>query len=131
VGTPILGLNSGGSGIGTCSQGFVIRAEGTPSVCRDLLDRLVTEPNFMTRVITADESWVFEYDPETKRQKFGMAHVNVTSPKKSSNEQIKNQINAHSFFYSRGIAHKEFVPPGPPVPQFICGCGWTADRVRV
>jgi predicted transcriptional regulator len=37
-------------------------------VCRDLLDRLVTEPNFMTRVITGDESWVFEYDSETKRQ---------------------------------------------------------------
>jgi hypothetical protein len=46
-----------------------------------------------------------------------MAHVNVTSPKKSSNEQIKNQINAHGFLYSRGIVHKEFLPPGQTVNQ--------------
>jgi hypothetical protein len=25
-----------------------------------------TEPDFLTRVITGDESWFFEYDPETK-----------------------------------------------------------------
>jgi hypothetical protein len=46
-----------------------------------------------------------------------MAHVNVTLPKKSSNEQIKTQINAHSLFDSCGIVHKEFVPPGQTVNQ--------------
>jgi hypothetical protein len=46
-----------------------------------------------------------------------MVNVNVTSPKKSSNEQIKNQMNAHSFFDSCGIVHKEFVPPGQTVNQ--------------
>jgi len=37
-------------------------------ICQDLLGRLETEPNFLDKVITGDESWVFDYDPETKRQ---------------------------------------------------------------
>ena len=36
-------------------------------VCH-LLDRLEREPEFFSRVITDDESWILEYDPETKRQ---------------------------------------------------------------
>jgi len=33
----------------------------------DLLDRLDRKPEFLSRVITGDESWILEYDPETKR----------------------------------------------------------------
>ena len=37
-------------------------------VCLDLLNRLEREPEFFSGVITGDESWILEYDPETKRQ---------------------------------------------------------------
>jgi len=37
-------------------------------ICQDLLGRLQIESNFLHEVITGDESWVFDYDPETKRQ---------------------------------------------------------------
>ena len=37
-------------------------------VCLDLLDRLQREPEFFSRVITGDESWILEYDHETKDQ---------------------------------------------------------------
>jgi hypothetical protein len=33
----------------------------------EMLERLDAEPDFLYRVITDDESWVFEKDPETKR----------------------------------------------------------------
>jgi hypothetical protein len=32
-----------------------------------MLERLKTEPDFLNRIITDDESWFFEYDPETKK----------------------------------------------------------------
>ncbi|GJQ86589.1 hypothetical protein Trydic_g7823 [Trypoxylus dichotomus] len=35
---------------------------------QQLLDRLTIEPNFMHRVVTGDESWVFECNLETKQQ---------------------------------------------------------------
>ena len=37
-------------------------------VCLGLLDRLEREPEFFSRFITGDKSWILEYDPETKRQ---------------------------------------------------------------
>jgi len=37
-------------------------------VSGELLDRVTSEPDFLQRVITGDETWVFEYDPTTKRQ---------------------------------------------------------------
>jgi hypothetical protein len=37
-------------------------------VSAEMLERLETEPDFLNWVITGDESWFFEYDPETKRQ---------------------------------------------------------------
>ena len=37
-------------------------------ICQDLLGRLEIEPDFLDKVITGDESWVFDYDPEIKRQ---------------------------------------------------------------
>ena len=37
-------------------------------MCLDLLDHLEREPEFFSRVITGDESWILEYDPETKSQ---------------------------------------------------------------
>jgi len=37
-------------------------------VSRELLDCVTSEPNFLQGVITGDETWVFEYDPTTKRQ---------------------------------------------------------------
>ncbi|XP_026816229.1 protein GVQW3-like [Rhopalosiphum maidis] len=36
--------------------------------CLDFLEQIENEPSFLKRVITGDESWIFEYDPETKRQ---------------------------------------------------------------
>ena len=37
-------------------------------ICQDLQGRLKIEPNCLDKVITGDESWVFDYDPETKPQ---------------------------------------------------------------
>ena len=36
-------------------------------VCRDVIERLQTEPDLLRRVIIGDETWIFECDPETKR----------------------------------------------------------------
>ena len=36
-------------------------------VCLDILELLETEPNLLKRVVTGNESWIFEYDPLTKR----------------------------------------------------------------
>jgi hypothetical protein len=82
-------------------------------VCRDLLGRLQFEPEVLDKLTTEDESWVFDYDPETKQQNCGMAHENFYSSEESTREQIQGENYDLLFFFdSRGIVHKEFVPPG-------------------
>ncbi|EZA48053.1 hypothetical protein X777_14410 [Ooceraea biroi] len=41
--------------------------ENRKEVCRDLLERIENDPDFFKNAITGDETWVFEYNPETKR----------------------------------------------------------------
>jgi len=47
----------------------------------------------------------------------GVVHCKLLPSQENENEQIQNQIDAHLFFDSQGIVHKEFVPPGQTVNQ--------------
>ena len=38
------------------------------NVCRNILQMIEEELDFLGKLITGDETWVFQYDPETKRQ---------------------------------------------------------------
>jgi hypothetical protein len=35
-------------------------------VCLELKENSADDPSFLTNVITGDETWVYDYDPETK-----------------------------------------------------------------
>ena len=37
-------------------------------VCHEMKDQLKTDPDFLSKIITGDESWYYGYDPETKQQ---------------------------------------------------------------
>jgi len=37
------------------------------SVTTNMLQEAESDENFMGQIITGDETWVYEYDPETKR----------------------------------------------------------------
>ena len=64
-------------------------------VCRDILEELETEPNLLGRVITGDESWIFEYDPETKSS---VEESDIAKTEKSEDVQVQNQGDVDCFF---------------------------------
>ena len=51
-------------------------------VCQDILELLETEPNLLKRVVTGNESWIFEYDPLTKRQSLEWKSARHQDPKR-------------------------------------------------
>jgi len=67
------------------------------NACLHLLERIQSDRNFLKNVITGDEKWIFEYDPETKRQSKEW-HLCITTSEQSNNEQVKNKIHAHLLF---------------------------------
>ena len=70
------------------------------------------------RVITGDETWCFQYEPETKRQSMQWKTQNSPRPKKKarmSRSQVKTMLVC--FFDHKGIVHCEFIAQGQTVKQ--------------
>jgi len=38
------------------------------NMCADILQNIENDPYFLENIITCDETWLFQYDPESKRQ---------------------------------------------------------------
>jgi len=47
---------------------IIERKDSRKDLCVHLLERTQSDRNFLKNVITGDETWIFEYNPETKRQ---------------------------------------------------------------
>ncbi|UYV72490.1 hypothetical protein LAZ67_9003364 [Cordylochernes scorpioides] len=75
--------------------------------CQELLDLIQNELDLLNSVVTGDESWMFEYDPESKRQSCAWHTKSSPRPKKArmSKSRIKTMIIV--FFDIRGIVHCE------------------------
>jgi histone-lysine N-methyltransferase SETMAR len=85
------------------------------AVCRELRDQARDDPNFISKVITGDESWVYGYDPETKQQSSQWKSPNSPRPKKA--RQVRNNVKSMLIFFFdiKGIVHKEFLPPAQTI----------------
>ena len=53
---------------------------------------------FLERVITGDESWIYKYDIELKSQSREWKQKDSSRPKKITQKQIKNQSHVDGFF---------------------------------
>ena len=84
------------------------------TICQDLLER---QDDILGSVITGDETWVYQYDPEMKLQSAQWKIANSPRPKNIPSVQIKSQNNVADFFDIRGIVPYEFVPTGQTVNQ--------------
>ena len=65
-----------------------------------------------------DETWVYQYDPETKRQSAQWKTANSPLPKnfRWSKSRVKTMLLT---LYIRGMVHYEFVPTGQTVNE-VC-----------
>ena len=88
-------------------------------VYQDILEQLEIEPNLLKRIVTGDESWIFEYDPLTKWQSLERKSALSPRPKKARVFQVQNQGDADCIFDVHGIVHAEFLPQGQTINQHV------------
>jgi hypothetical protein len=68
------------------------------SVCRELKQQASNDPNFISNIITGDETWVYGYDPETKQLSSQWKSPNSPWPKKRVSSSKQCQVHADRFF---------------------------------
>ena len=57
--------------------------EHCAAVANDFFQTATSEPHFLKKVITRDESWVYSYDAEMKAQSFQWTSPNSPCPEKA------------------------------------------------
>ena len=79
---------------------------------------LLRKVEMFDRVITGDETWCFQYNPETKRKSMQWKTQNSPRPKKPrmSRSQVKTTLVC--FFDHKGIVHYEFIAQGQTTVLF-------------
>jgi len=82
--------------------------------CQDWIDA-EEGTDFLDRIITGDESWFYEFDPELKSQSMEWKKHGEPRTKKSKKARSNIKTMLIVFFYIHGIVHHEFVPPGQTV----------------
>ena len=88
-------------------------------VFQGILKELETEPDMLNRVATDDESWIFEYDPLTKRQSLEWKSASSPRPKKAKLFKSKIKVMLIVFFDVYKIVYTKFVPQGRPLTSTL------------
>ncbi|GBN79472.1 hypothetical protein AVEN_131700-1 [Araneus ventricosus] len=81
----------------------------------DFIDACDRNPQFLETIVTGDESWFYQYDPETKRQSMEWCSSSSPLPKKCRLTKSRIKTLLIAFFDSKGLIHHEFVPAGTTV----------------
>jgi histone-lysine N-methyltransferase SETMAR len=85
--------------------------------CQNVLEKTEEDPDFLNSVITCDETWLFQYDPDTKRQLMQWKTTHSPRPKKAQMSKSKIKTMLVVFFDIQGIIMTQYVPPGQTMNQ--------------
>jgi len=71
----------------------------------------------ITKIITGDETWYFQYDPESKQQSLQWKRLTSAQPKKTemSKSHMKTMLNL--FFDIKSTVHFKYSPQCQTVNQ--------------
>ncbi len=81
-------------------------------VARQLLARMRRSPRWASKVITADETWVYTYEPTWKQQSTTWLASGEEHHSKVRKELSVRKVMVAVFWDAQGIIHREFVPRG-------------------
>jgi len=84
--------------------------EQRQTIARDLFEHSCEDVQFLTNIVTGDESWVYGYNPETKQQSSQWKGPTSPQPKKGRQVQSKTNVMLLTFFDPEGIVHHEYAP---------------------
>ena len=91
----------------------VLREDQRKRRCNDskeMVEIINSDPQVLDAQVTCDESWIYCYDPETKRQSSQWKHAGSPRPKKARQSKSTQKLMMIPFFDSMGIIYIHWVP---------------------
>ena len=82
---------------------------------REMVELINSYSAVLDALLTCDESWIYCYDPETKRQSSQWKHAGSPRPKKFSQSKSTHELLMIPFFDSTGMIYMHWVPTGQTV----------------
>ena len=82
---------------------------------REMVELISSDPAVLDALVTCDESWIYCYDPETKRQSSQWKHAGSPRPKKARQRKSTLRLLMIPFFDSTGMIYMHWVPTGQTV----------------
>ncbi|UYV76353.1 hypothetical protein LAZ67_14000141 [Cordylochernes scorpioides] len=78
-------------------------------MCKNMVEMFIPDPHWLKNVITGDETWVYGYDTETKRQSSQWLEPGEPRFKKARMIKSKLKCLLITFFDVKGLVHYEFL----------------------
>ena len=82
---------------------------------REMVELINSDPSVLDALVTCDESWIYCYHLETKRQNSQWKHAGSPRPKKARQNKSTHKLLMIPFFDSTGIMYMQWVPTGQTV----------------
>ena len=96
----------------------VLREDQKERCChdsREIVELINSDLAVLDALVTCDESWIYCYDSETKRQSSEWNHANSLRPKKARQSKSTHKLLMIPFFDSTGMIYMHWVPTGQTV----------------
>ena len=86
-----------------------------------LLEFFLRDPNdFLSRLVTMDETWLYHYDPETKQQSVERQQRGSTHPKKFRTQKSAGKVLASISWDQDDILLIDYLPKGRTINAEYC-----------
>ena len=96
----------------------VLREDQKERCChdsREMVELINSDPTVLDDLVTCDKSWIYCYDPETKRQSSQWKYAGSPRPKKARQSKSTHKHLMIPFFDSTGMIYMHWVPTGQTV----------------
>ena len=70
----------------------VLREDKKKRLCHDMVELINSHPAVLDALVTCDESWIYCYEPETKRQSSQWKHAGSPRPKKPESANLPTNL---------------------------------------
>ena len=84
---------------------------------REMVELINSDPTVLDALVTYNESWIYCYDPETKRQSSQWKHAGSPRPKKARQSKSTHKLLMIPFFDSTGMIYMHWVPTGQTISE--------------